>query len=153
MIETCRGYQGSFVLSWTSSLKNKKMKKSLQLFVTQHMVRGTLFFRRPPVFYTGRSSLWAPPVFHQGALRCGVSPQLMRSPMQQDVIAGSQCGRNSLPGICTQARLRRVRWEPLTGSRSDWRSRAALQLKLHHRDQHSAENPKTSDMLGDNIHI
>lgn len=98
-----------------SSLQRKKQnKKTVQIFVTQHNVWGNLFFRRPSVFYIGRSFLWAPPVFHQGALCSGVSPQLMRSPMQQDVIAGSQCGRNSLPGTCMQRRLWRLRGESLT---------------------------------------
>lgn len=77
----------------------KKINKSVPFFVTQAIVWGNLFFRRPSVFDIGQSSLWAPPGLHQGALCSGVSPQFVRSPMQQDVIAGSQCGRNSLPAI------------------------------------------------------
>lgn len=61
--------------------------------------------------------LGASSVFHRGAVCNGVSHQLMRSRrMQQDVIAGSECGRNSLRGTRMQARLRRIRWEWLAAA-------------------------------------
>lgn len=54
---------------------------------------------------------------------------------------------------CTQTRLRRVRWESLTQQQQQEPVTLRLQLELHHWDQQSAENPKTSDMLGANRHI
>lgn len=61
--------------------------------------------------------LGASSVFHHGAVCSGLSHQLMRRRrMQQDVIAGSECGRNSLGGTGMRARLRRIRWERLAAA-------------------------------------
>lgn len=111
--ETCRMNQSSSLLIFHVSPPKKKQpqNKSMQLFLAQ-LQRVVESVGQPSLHLLYRMvlPLGASSVFHHRAVCSGLSHQLMRSRrVRQDVIAGSECGRNSLRGTRMQARLRRIR--------------------------------------------
>lgn len=90
--------------------KKQPQNKSMQLFLAQLRVVESVGQPSLHLLYRMVLPLGASSVFHHRAVCSGLSHQLMRSRrMRQDVIAGSECGRNSLRGTRMQARLRRIR--------------------------------------------